>query len=557
MTPVVGSELSIPFLVGEGSSAGGSGSSALSIRDRFPLRLLIGSEDYTFLLSESFTFSNVDPGGYEMASFGIPKDLPQILRGDHVKLDCGMKVGWEGRVKEMQRSLGAKTLIQCEGYGALARDTDLSMVFVDRDLTRWGEASRERQIKDLEGNHSVVGPSTAPDPTSGLPALLTSIVGPLTQMNPNCQAWYDAGSQNLISSIYYDYEPGTGGQDGGVNWFDLLALSSDALATIAEETANLNGTGTTGTLSPATAYRFARILHFYNASAGTNFSYNAYWRNLAMFGNHGLTKRGTAPQGFYTSDIVRWVADQIPGVQPGVIPEASSYVVPHAAYYTPGEAQQMIADMAKLIGYHWGVWESLTYLTGNASPRLDFRPYPAHGEWTAWALRQNFETLDIREDLSSQYNIAQVSYSNAAGIEEAIRVSVDNRILDAAEITERTIPLNLGTSTPAAAEAYGVIALQLLQAQARVVGSATLGETVNRRTGGETPAWLLKAGIDRLRIPDLPSTDVWGVYNELPITRVECSGSANGIDTSIEFGQGPNLLEQLTSELAQAAVLAG
>lgn len=530
-----------------------------STRDRFPLRLLIGGEDFTFLLADSFTFSNVDPGGFEMASFSVPRDLPQVLRGVPVKLDCGMQVAWEGRVKEIQRSLGSKTLIQCEGYGAQLRDVDLSMVFVDRDLTRWGEASRTRQINELSVGHGIVGPTVAPDPTSSLPAIVTGMPGPLTAQNPQAEAWYDAGSGNKIASIYYDYQPGHEAQDGGVHWSDLIFLSENADATgTVESTVNLNGAGTNGTFTPATAYRFALIQHSYGLSAGSaNVQYNAYWRNPAAYGNHGLTKRGAAPQGFYTSDIVGWVAAQLPGIQAGVIPEASFYTVPHAAYYSPVEAQQIVADMAKLVGYHWGVWESLGYMAGNTEPRLDFRPYPSQGESTAWAWRQQCAQLDIREDLSSQYNTAQVTYTEASGGQEAIEVRVDNPILDDAGISKRTVPLNLGLATTAAAEAYGKLALVLLQQQARVLGTATIEEPIQSNTGAQFAPWMLQSGIDRLRIPDLPSSDVWGTFNELPITRVECTANTDSsITTNVEFGQGKNLLEALTAELAQAATLA-
>src|SRR5689334_18404683 len=104
----------------------------VSTREQFPFRLIIGNEDLTYILDNGFTFSNVDPGGFEAASFSVPRDLPQTIRGQYVRLDCGLQVAWEGRVSQIQRSMGARTQIMCEGYGALLKDNASSMVFIDR-----------------------------------------------------------------------------------------------------------------------------------------------------------------------------------------------------------------------------------------------------------------------------------------------------------------------------------------------------------------------------------------------------------------------------------------
>lgn len=557
--PVVGPELVIPFTVGGGGSEepAGVGESMLSMRDRFPLRLLIGGEDCTFLLSENFTFSSVDPGGYEMASFPIPRDLPQVLRGMPVKLDCGLQVAWEGRVKEVQRSLGSKTLIQCEGYGARLRDETLSMVYVDRDLTRWGSPSIPRNLLLAAANYSQYSSNVGPDTETNLPALIQAITGAwASPLKPAVEAWYDAGPENLIAAVYYALTSNAFAE--GAAFSQQLALSPTQEAATLQSTGNVHPKSS-ALLNPAIAMRYAVASFFYpeTPAGAAGFEYQSLWKSLAVYGNHGLTLRGSAPYGLYPSDIVKHAISTVPGLTVGVIPETSFYTVPHAAYYSPVEVQQVLADMAKLVGYHWGVWESLTYLTGNASPRVDFRPYPAQGSPTAFAWRRECETLDIREDLSAQYNIANVSFSDAAGTESVVTVKVDNPALDVAGIKQRVIPLSLQTSTPAAAETYGKLALELLQQQARVVGSAVIRQPIHKVNGAPMAPWMLKAGLDRIRVPDLPSSDVWGVNNELPITRVECSGGPDGMTTSVEFGQGPNLLEALTSELAQAAVLAG
>lgn len=541
-----------------------------TVREEYPLHLVIGGADYTFLLTDSFTFSNVDPGGYEMASFAIGKDLPMLTRGMPVRLDCGTQVAWEGRIKEIQRSLGHKTLVQCEGYGAILRENTTAEIFVDRDLTKWQGPSVERSIALVTANDSPATPTATPEPGSGTPALEALLTGAWEATGlPIVEAWYNA--QGLpIAAIYYDWTKGGKVIQTDPNWNWAVYLSSDSITTELDSSGNLRAATSTPTyFSTVKENRKFALLQFYYAVAGgaPNVPYQIFWKKLAVYGR-GFNQFIKGPEsdsegiepnpvGYYPSTIVRFVVKETPGIQPGVIEKATQYVVPHAVYQSPVENQKIIADMANLISVHWGVWESLNCLTTpNPEPRLDFRSYPTLGNPTAWAWRRECESLDIREDLSSQYNTAKVTYTEAAGNAGVVTVTVPNPILEAAGIPDRTLPLTLGTSTKAAAEAYGIIALELLQDQARVVGSATVKEPIHRIGGGETAPWLLKSGIDRLRIPDLPSFDVWGIYNDLPISRVECSGGADGYSTSIEFGLGPNLMETLTARLQQSAVLA-
>lgn len=520
-----------------------------STRDQFPLRLLINGEDLTFETGEGFTFSNTDPGGYESSSYPIPKDMPNLLRGDKVRLECGLQTAFEGRVKEIDRSLGSKTLIQCQGNRAILKENNLAEVFVDRDLTKWGEASRVRQINELALGRSILGPSVAPDPTSSLPAIVTGMPGPLTPINPLAEAWYDAGPENKIASIYYDYQPGANAQDGGVNWHDLVFLMTDSTGLSGESSANVNGTGTTGTFTGASALRYALLQHYYNGTGGAaNILFNAYWRNIAVFGNHGLPKRGSAPQGFYPSDIAGFAASKCPGVQAGVIETASGLIVPHASYRTAVPIDQIINDMAVFAGWHWGVWESLTYLVGSQVPRVDFRAGPQSGEPTAWAWRKECEELDIREDIENMYTSAVVSYSEPSGEEGTVTVSLANPALEKVGL-ERQANLSFGIGTKESAEAWGLIQLPILADQARMSGSATITEPIHEMNGTAKPAWMLRSGLDRLRIPDLPCPDVWGAHNDLPITRVECSGTASGLVTHVEFGNAVNLLETLAAQL--------
>lgn len=542
----------------------------MSLRSNFPLRLLINGENCTYLLDNGFTFSNVDPGGFEMASFPIPRDMPEIVTGLPVRLECGTQVAWEGRVSEVQRSLGNHTLVTCEGNAARFKDQSAAMIFVDRDLTQWQGPTLANQIRWVTGGFTPESPQVAADPSGGNPALAVLFSGPWAAGGlPACDATYDSRGIPL-GDVFYEWGNLTGGIAGNGNWLFSVKLTTDDVLTAGDTTANLN-TGPAsggGTLAATVGNRVFAILELLTVTAGgtANVIYGLYWTNLAVYGNHGLpTQAITGGFGFYPSQIAGWVESRVSGVQLGNIQltDASGYIAPHIVYYDPVTLDTMLNDMARLNAWHWGVWESPTYLLGNPAPRLDFQPRPSPGTWDAWAWRQECDVLDLREDLTGQYDTAVIQYSTVDGLDRSVTVTLDNPYLDRSGIGRgaggpgRTVVLNGGTMTPAAASSFAEIALALLQDQARVAGQITITTAIHDATGAPMPAWMLRAGEHRIRIPDLPSVDYLGAQNDLPIARVECSVSEQGFSTSVEVGQAANLVETLQARLSAAASLAG
>ena len=447
-----------------------------------------------------------------------------------------------------------------EGYGALLKDAEASMVFVDRDLTRWQGPSTQEQI-DQSGSYNAQGAQVAADPTSSLPALACMITGAWGAAPglPLVEAWYDAGPNNVIGSLYYAWQKNaiTDNTDTHWNWFALLANQNHSSGWTLDSTGNLRAAGPgTGTLTAtASNRRFGLLQLYYTVAAGSSNSlYAIYWTTLAVYGNHGLTGRGASPTGFYPSDIFGWALAQVPGLQTGTVQQtdSSGFIIPHYVQYLPVTLDVMVTDMATIQGWHWGVWESQTPLTGSALPRADFRPRPAPGAFTAFCLRRDCSTLDIREDLTNQFNNVVVNFSQADGTSGVATATADNPILDQAGIQSKTVIFQGGTMTPATAATFGAEALAITNAQARVAGTA---EIISPLDGGTRPAWLLKAGIDRLRIGDVPSTGAWGGMSDFPIVRVEASISSSGFNTSVEFGSGADLIETLQSRLAAATAL--
>ena len=544
-----------------------------SLRDEFPLRLLINGEDVTFTVADGFSFSNTSPGGFEAASFPIPRDLPHVLRGDPVRLECGLRTAWEGRVKEVQRSLGNKTLVQCEGNRAKLKENTLAEIFVDRDMSHWAGDTLPEQIRLVGLGYTPSSVTIGPG-AGGAPSLVEQFTGPWAAGGfPVVDAWYNAHGLP-IAALCYAWERGLNVNAADANWLWSALLAADSAEGENNNSGNLRAVGPAAAVYLVAAKNnltWALLRYLYNAAGGSaNMSYALFWSSVAVYGKAfnefalarnlngvpGSTGHGADPVGYYTDEIARFIASVCPGIQEGLIEKASQFLMPHAVYFTPVPLEQILEDMAKFAGWTWGVWESLGYLLGNQEPRLDFVEPPKPGEPTAWCWRKECETLDIRENIENLYDSAKVTYSEPSGEERSVEVSVANPALQAVGL-HRQIPLSLGIGTQAAAEAWGVIQLELLNDQARVTGTASINSPIHSISGANLPAWMLRAGVDRLRIPDLPCSDVWGEHNDLPISRVECSGSENGLTTSVEFGLGPNLIEVLAAQLAANLTASG
>jgi hypothetical protein len=534
-----------------------------SIQDTYPLRIVVNGEDVTDEVQEGFTFSNTDPGGFEACSLPLAKDKPQLKRGDPIRIECGLQTAWEGRIKEVQRSLGAKTLIQGEGNRAILAENLMAEIFVDRDLTRWEPMPLARQAIAL-AEKLTPGAGELTAGSVGEPSIVTAVTGPWSAAGlPFIESWFDSHGIPL-GVLYFHWERNANVSAADINWEWFCELKVAGALGAGDTSGNLRAAGPGANyLTATTSDRVIAFLEFrYLVEAGAaNVSYAVNWAKLAVYGKGFRasvysTGRGADPVGYYPSQIAAYAASQCPGIQVGTVEEASQYTVPHASYLTPVPIEQIISDMAKAAGWHWGVWESRAYLTGSQTPRVDFRAGPGEGEPTAWCWRRECESVDVRENIESLYDSAKVGYTDPGGIERSVEVSLANPALESVGL-HRQANLSLGAGTTAAAEAWGLIQLRLLADQARMTGSVTITEPVHTMSGAPMAPWMLRAGLDRLRIPDLPCSDVWGAHNDLPITRVECSSSSAGLTTHVELGNSVNLIETLAAQLQANVTAAG
>lgn len=516
------------------------------------LHLIVGDRDFTHL-AEGLNFSTADPGGCETLGFSLPSIANMPLPGDTVVLFSGLTCVFRGRVEEPGQDYKGRRVsgsITAIGDGAALKDTPYSMVYVDRDLNRWGPMSRARR-QAFGGTASIVGndPTVEPDPTAGSPRVKTGMTGPWGAPIYS-EALYDAGQGNLIGSVYYAwYLGGTVSATDG-NWYATVGTLSNDTWTAYEATPDLvvGATSGSGTIVAGAGRRFSALQHHYMVAAGANGTeYPITW-DLVVYGDHGLTKRGTAPEGFYTGDIVRHALSRATGIRVGNIQLNTAYIVPHSVYYTPAYPEQVVDDMALLEGYHWGVWP---VPEGDAS-QLDFQPPPP--EPTCVVSRYECDPVQMSQRLSELHDSITVMYQTVGGATEQVTVTRPNPRLPSS-ISRRAV-VSSGTDTAASATTFGAMLLALEEQQSRAAGSITVHGSVMDSRGQRIGVDCLRAGVDRIKITDLPNSGPMGgidtrAFDTFHIRRTEVTYDQEGVPTArLELDAGANLIEVLQARLA-------
>jgi hypothetical protein len=324
------------------------------------------------------TFSSTMPGGYEThdaqllrSASGQYPDLTE-LSNIEVSLVSGTTV-WDGRLERMPRQSGAQMAATVGAVGHQAHledDKSAKEIYVDRDLTRWTSMSLQRRLNLAASSpgYGVFDPSVEPDVTTGEPALKTMVRGAWAN-RVACSALYDA-NRVPIGSIYYAWKRGAGVSTGGTVWtWSVRASDVDTFVSGVDATGDLEAAGPgSGTLSTTATTRVfgEAVLAFEGAGGAEAFEYVVAWTALAVFGNHGLTKRGIAPnEGFYASDIVQHaVARWAPQLDVYAV-EQSGFVIPHAVFLEPTTAGEMLRQATRFGLQDWGVWEKRRLYWGN------------------------------------------------------------------------------------------------------------------------------------------------------------------------------------------------
>lgn len=530
------------------------------------MRVIVGDTDISGSIA-SITWSSVDPGGYESANIELGSDIPSTLHnGDPVRIEDNLTTVFYGRLSlpSRQTSKGvSRSSLGCEGIGALLKDQTQRLTLIDNDFRNWRDPSVQGKINARASNYSMNGGQATPD-SSGSPSIALETEGSWSSSGkPLIRSLYDIGEGENIGSVDYAWQKGAQPDHTDTNYHWDVTLTADDVTVIGgDSSGELRAAGPgSGELKNTFGDRRYAQLSFWNStiavSAGTaGVNYTIYFTRATVFGDQNLPRRGTSSatvsQGFYTSDIARYAIGLVDDVQTGVIEDAPQLIVRQAAYQQGITVEGILEEMISLVGWHYGTWEPPTVF--DSVPRVDFRPRPSAA--TAIAPVEICDEVSLSEHLANLYNEAQISYQDADGTNRVLSVSRDTDSLssagsDGGKLT-RTVSFNLGLSTPAVANLFAIDVLLLLERQSRAAGYIAISGEVRLPSGGTKPACHLKAGLDRVSIPNLPYRYglLEGHSNEFRVKRAEHTADKSGrVTTRLELDDGADLIEVLQARL--------
>lgn len=488
-------------------------------------------------IPDNLRFGTTLPGGFKDLSCDLLRRIDveypdQALYDDVLAHGPGGEIAFEGRMAQFPRSHGDSFGITPGAVGwqtHLADDKSFREIYVDRDLSKWDVASIQRRL-NLVGNYAHQDHSVFPDVTTGAPVLSTRVTDPWdASAKAICEAFYDSGGIPL-GSLYYAWAKNGNVNSADVNWSWIARLAvEDTLAT-ADSSGNLRAAGPgTGTLTATTSTRrFAALTLSYNLGAAVNNQGNNYevnWSCLAVYGNHGLTKQGTASataaQGFYASDMIAHAVSQAAPLlnyttgADGSI-ETTAFVIPQAAFLDPTTAATVIETLNAYHLWEWGVYDNRTFFFRQPNP--DRLCWEARLDQGAYLDAEGDQADDLYNGVLVRYQLPDGT-SRVAGPPAAYwpngvaRADVtDTSLVDTSETNPinahgiprrwETIDVSFPTTDLGGVQLGAVWLAEHSLPQRR--GTLTFTGSAKHPTAGDRPAWAVRAG-DYVRISDHPA----------------------------------------------------
>lgn len=467
---------------------------------------------------QGIQFSTASMHGFNTLNLTLPRRIDQEiidvqLFDSLVLTGADGSTAWEGRVSSLPRQLdtGHSITVQAVGFMAHAKDRKLTEIYVDRDLSHWGPVSVQYRLNN-GASFAQTDPTVLQDADTGQPALESGVVGDWDAAGqPDAEAVYDARGI-AIGSLYYAWKK-SGSVDNtlaGWKWNTILA-PDDTLAT-GDTSGNLRAAGPgTGTLTATTSSRKYAATQFYwdgGVSTAKGVRYSIFWTVLAVYGNHGLTKRGTnsatQAQGFYASDVIKNVASRFcPKLNTSGVQD-TSYAIPHLEFLDPVHPYDAFLAANAYHLWRLAVWEQKTLHYGP----VDLTDY----DWQV-RLSDAGVTVELQgDDTASLANGIVVTFQDVnKGAQRRLTPDANSELADdAVENPANRAGLQVWTeiqlsapTTQDAALQIGRIALAEYN-QPKAPGTITVRGHIRDRAGHWQPVWRVRAD-DTIAIVDHPN----------------------------------------------------
>jgi hypothetical protein len=502
-----------------------------------------------------------DPGGCETCTVQLPEGVATPPDAPLSVFD-GARGLWVGTVEEPGQRGRTDAAVAAVGEGAKSKRNPFSMVYLDRLLSEWKSTNSKRRLQLEALSRRVIGPQVADD--AAAPTLRLEVDGAWpTTARPLVEALYDAGPGNTIAYVAGNWArsgPNKPSEaDANWHWAVGLLTKSPEVGGLVTDTGNLRAAGP-GSIRLAPSYfggernwRYAYMsLSYAVGPAGEDGArYAIDWTDLIVVGPHGLPVRGG---GLLASDVARDAFRRTRAGWDLDVADSASVLLQQLVYRTPTQPEKVVADMARLCGWHWGVWPGSS-LAG--APVAVFRPPPEQA--TAVVHFRDCSEPDLTEKASAMHDACRVTYTTPAGgggIETVTkphpRVGAVGNVLEA----------DAGiVASAAVAQTIAAYLLALDQSSSRVAGSMILPDEVLLPSGGRIPSHWLRPGRDRLRIVGLPTTgslidDGAARVDSFRVKRLGLQVIDGRPRVRCEFDAGADLIETLTARLELAAVTA-
>jgi hypothetical protein len=518
---------------------------------------------------EGLSWSNVNPGGDEICSFTLNRswfaENPEVEKGNLLRVVSGIDVLWQGRVEEIDRSMGDAEALAVTCYGLANRLGDITFreIYLDADLSKWAEMSIQRRI-NLISESFVFSPTAAVGfQEAGVTAAGIifdfSGVTKIEALKPGMELYYNGGGIDL-GRLIYDFLG-----DGTTTWTEIPQLCTDDVQSSSDAPLNLNGTSVTQkeVVASVAGRKFGVLQSFYTGAFLGQMTNRHVYQNVKMLGRHGLSLKGSWPLvGLSADQIVGHIISKASGIVTRLF-STFPYNIPQFVVDTPTTPKDAIPQVNEYANADYGTWGPNSPFDNSTNGYFDFtEPQPSTQHW--FALRADFEgDLAFHTETSSLYDTVDVSWTDEANASHVERYSITSPDLKAAGLSPRIFPLNLGMTTKAGAQIEAEIFLQLFAGFAPARGSGTISRPLRHYRRGILPPYYLRADGSNMRIPDILSAETTFSLDSTPDRRttfpikrvsVDCSGDIPR--TSVEFDQtNDSMAMLLAQEAAQAALI--
>jgi hypothetical protein len=419
-------------------------------------------------------------------------------------------VAYEGWTGSLPRSLRASPEIglQIAGWMAHASDEPFVECFVDRDLSKWTSPSRSRSLALLIANYSP-GSSAQLRDESGNPCVEVGFQDAwVAPFKPAAEAWWLPQAGISIGALYYALASTSSAVNpADSSWHARVALGENDNNT--NDVIDVLPAPRSGYLAATGARRAALLqLAYESTPQGTaSATYNAQFEKLAVYGDHGLERRGEDPGGFFVSDLMRFIAGKYAPLLDTSGIQDTDFAVRHASFLSDTKPYDSWVTLNAFHRWELAVYEGRKLLYYPVD-RNDYDWEVRRSDAGATVALQGEDSEHLCNGVIVRYTDLNTGYATRLSPDDFAELrddSPENPVNQHGRHKYTSLELSAPMTQEAAIQVGRIYLAEFNEAQAP--GTINLTGYVRDRAGHWQQGWKVRAG-DRLIISDLPNDRV-------------------------------------------------